>query len=429
MMVLGVRARMLTVGAVLAVLVCTLAAPTLLAQPAGPAWETLSLPGPVYRLFTPDGGVLYALAGSGLYRSDDGGGTWALVPVPHETQTGGGVFGIRWAPSNASLGDAWQPIEKYHVAIDPSNALTIYADTVEGLGKSMDGGQTWTTVLPLVGPTGREAVLQIAVSPADSRLVYVTTGLTPHMSAAYELRRSRDGGATWETVKTASGAAGYWLYPLYPDPRDPAVLVAAFGCSNRSPTNTISWSWDQGESFPDWSYIDGCVVGMSHDPATGRLYIITRQDNFTPTSTDISVSTSQGKLKLILRLDNVVERSNLRRAETTVTALVPTPNDAGVLYVGIQDYDHQRTRGNRLDTDVSAGVVKLTYHEKITDTTGDSTSERPFERRVTDQSYASEISRPGMGWVYDLALSDDGSYLYAATENGLWRLPDPTHQP
>src|SRR3954471_7789701 len=58
-------------------------------EPRSLPWETLSPPGPVYRLFMPAGGVLYALAGSGLYRSDDGGSAWILVPIPHQTQSSG----------------------------------------------------------------------------------------------------------------------------------------------------------------------------------------------------------------------------------------------------------------------------------------------------------------------------------------------------
>ena len=63
---------MLAVGLTLLALI--LPASDLSAQErTGSPWETLSPPGPIYRLFAPAGDVLYALAASGLYRSDDAG--------------------------------------------------------------------------------------------------------------------------------------------------------------------------------------------------------------------------------------------------------------------------------------------------------------------------------------------------------------------
>src|SRR5262249_52279323 len=152
---------------------------------------------------------------------------WQHVPVPHKTQTGGqGVFGTPWAPPCCRDAD-WQAFERDRIAVDPHDPRGIYADIVEGLGKSTDGGQTWTIVLPFRMRDGSRApVLQIAVSAADSQIIYETNGKRRLSDDLYELHRSRDGGATWETIRTESFPSGFWIYPLYPYPTDPNGLSA-----------------------------------------------------------------------------------------------------------------------------------------------------------------------------------------------------------
>jgi len=66
--------------------------------------------------------------------------------------------------------------------------------------------------------------------------------------------------------------------------------------------------------------------------------------------------------------------------------------------------------------------------------------ERPTSGRIlryalepssTDSEYGPwrDLAITSQGRLLDLAVSTDGQFLYAATENGLWRLPDPLHQP
>lgn len=92
--------------------------------------------------------------GIGLYRSEDGGRTWAETPlVPRD------VAGVA-----IHAGEVW-------------------AATLEGLWRSDDRGETWTEVL-------EGEVLSVAFHGDD--------GLA--MTMAGEVLRSRDGGASWEVV-------------------------------------------------------------------------------------------------------------------------------------------------------------------------------------------------------------------------------------
>jgi len=136
-------------------------------------WETVrpsGLPGLDLHGFavdSTDGETLYAaVAGEGLYRSSDGGGTFSLV----SEEVGGSVFGLAILPGGRVLA----------------------ADSNRGVLASDDGGASWNVVLqaPVVG---------LAVNPADARVV-LAAGAAVHLS--------QDGGRTWRKVFTPRDGGG-----------------------------------------------------------------------------------------------------------------------------------------------------------------------------------------------------------------------------
>jgi photosystem II stability/assembly factor-like uncharacterized protein len=121
-------------------------------------------------------GVIY-LGGdvNGMYRSDDGGKTWKII---NNNIAGYGVFSI---------------------AVDPSNPETVYAATDQGLSKSTDAGETWTTLphsgkseLRLTGEKGK-STHNIAVDPSNSNVVYLGNPVG-------KVYKSTDGGQMWTKV-------------------------------------------------------------------------------------------------------------------------------------------------------------------------------------------------------------------------------------
>jgi len=88
---------------------------------------------------------LFAGACSGIYRSLDGGGTWASL----ERAVGA-------------------PFRTYVVARDPRSAHVVFAGTSRGLLQSPDGGTTWRTLSP-------RTARSIAFDPADPRRIFVAT--------------------------------------------------------------------------------------------------------------------------------------------------------------------------------------------------------------------------------------------------------------
>ena len=145
-----------------------------------------------------DGNSLYAaVAGEGLYRSLDGGRTFAVV----SEEVGSNVFGLSVTPTGRVL------------VADPSS----------GVSASDDGGKTWRVVLG-------EPAIGVAVNPVDSEIVLATGS---------GIFLSRDGGANWTTVRVVEGGFG----PVAWAPSAPRVGYAIGGGRTLYATRDGGASW------------------------------------------------------------------------------------------------------------------------------------------------------------------------------------------
>ena len=187
--------------------------------------------------------TLYAGADRALFKSLDGGNSWAaitndslpLIPSnknnavyslaldPHAPGTvyaglyTGGVFksvdgGVSWA--SASSGLASSPI--YALAIDPATPTTLYAGTYAGIFKSTDGGASWA--LASNGLTNLH-VHTLAVDPASTTTIYAGTE-----RQGGGVFKSTDGGASWSAVN--NGITELYVSSLAVDQQEPNVIYA-----------------------------------------------------------------------------------------------------------------------------------------------------------------------------------------------------------
>ena len=229
--------------------------------------------------------------GNGVYKSVDGGGTWAHLGLTDAQQ----IPNLAVDPRNpdrvfiAALGHPYGPNEERgifrstdggrtfqkvlykdentggnDVDIDPSNPDVVYATMWEerqgpwenavwagtggGIFKSTDGGTTWT---PLT--KGLPVVVQanLAISPANPRRLYAAVagtdkpGLLDQARGTGGIYRSDDAGESWTLVSSdprPTGRIGGGDLPMpIPHPKDPDTLVVA---------STVSWkSTDGGKSW------------------------------------------------------------------------------------------------------------------------------------------------------------------------------------
>ncbi len=232
----------------------------------------------------------------GVFRSQDGGRTWAKVLYKDEN-------------TGASA-----------VALDPSNPDIVYAvlwaarqgpwengewqGPESGLFKSADGGTSWRKLANGL-PTFAEGLgrIGVAVSPVDSRRLYATVDASPEKAGIYvsddagesftrvngearvwgrggdfaELRahpknrdevwaaniatyRSTDGGKTFTPVKGAPGGDDYHTIFIHPENPDVILLAADQGA-------TISVN--AGATWSSW-----------YNQPTAQLYHVSTDDRF-----------------------------------------------------------------------------------------------------------------------------------------------------
>ena len=177
----------------------------------------------------------------GLYKSVDGGASWArILNVDEDT----GVV---------------------DVALDPENPQIVYAATYQrrrrpfgfhgggpgsALWKSTDGGESWIRLNDLAPgnglPEGEVGRIGISIFQSDPRIVYVSVeqGLRYNASTAYEERaagvyRSEDRGESW-TFMSDWNPRPMYASQILVDPSDDQRIYMV---------NAFSWSDDGGKNF------------------------------------------------------------------------------------------------------------------------------------------------------------------------------------
>jgi len=191
-------------------------------------------------------------AEGGVFRSEDGGATWAAA------------FADQTALSVGSI------------AAHPTDSDVVYVGTGEEAGggfsydgegvlRTLDGGSTWTNLgLAEVRRIGR-----VAIDPADPARIFVAAvGGLHHRDEHRGLYRSTDGGASWDKVLYIQDDTG--AVDVAIDPQDPQRIFAAM------------WQRNRGDHQ---SYYGGAASGIHRSTDGGDSW--SQLTNGLPTGADV----------------------------------------------------------------------------------------------------------------------------------------------
>lgn len=222
-----------------------------------------------------DDNILYLCLGDadyystdyGIWKSTDGGATWAAAntgignrmaveilmdPTNHDVlvaATNNGIYktingGTTWTASNLSTGSFRDMKAK------PGSNNILYACTATNFYYSNDFGSTWTAATSGVTPPGGNGGMRMAVSNNDPQRVYLLTTGGNGM-----VMRSNDGGLNFTTVYNSStqclvcydgsptsGSQGNYNIDINANPVNANELIAIAHCVWRSTDGGATWS-------------------------------------------------------------------------------------------------------------------------------------------------------------------------------------------
>ena len=215
-----------------------------------------------------DPSILYAAADTDVFKSVDGGATFAPTGLGHYVRhividarppgilyaaTGdAGIFkstdaGATWNPANAGM----ENHVMWDLALDPADPLRLFAASSGGSGSpgglfvTADGGGTWSPVdlgIPVNVATA------VTSDPTDASRVYVGAGTSILKGSVFV---SADGGSSW--VLSNRGLSGYFSYAVA---GHPAQGGAAYGVSGSRVYRT-------DDSGADWTLRGDTGFGLT----------------------------------------------------------------------------------------------------------------------------------------------------------------------
>lgn len=220
-----------------------------------------------------DSQVVYVgTASSGFYKTTDGGATWAAL----SPSMGHPVVNLASYRDTLLTGLA----DYTSIVIHPSAPETVYAavpgDKVVGAGvrKSIDGGQSWSSVNNGLSTFGAgHPIRELDVDPNDASTLYAVGS---ELFTGASVFKTSDAGGSWAHADSGLFAPGDSLISfagLSIDPVQPDVLYAGKSLDGtfRSADGGASWSMSS-EFEPD------CLIASKLEGST--LYAVAALDEF-----------------------------------------------------------------------------------------------------------------------------------------------------
>lgn len=207
-----------------------------------------------------------ATAGGGVWKTIDGGTTWAPLTDNQATLVTGAIAVAPGNPNVIYVGTGEANLGPSKTVIGRNNIS--YG---RGVLRSADGGASWILEPGNAGVNefDRRTISRIVVDPLDPNTVYLTVGAqaTNGLAGNTGVWKSTNGGLSW-TDTTAAISTTAAFSDLAMDPSNRLVLYAAVGDPNGNAASGLYKTTDGGAH---WTALTNFPTGT--DPHVGRITI------------------------------------------------------------------------------------------------------------------------------------------------------------
>jgi photosystem II stability/assembly factor-like uncharacterized protein len=262
-----------------------------------------------FRVSSP--GEVWQVADVGrVFVSTDTGVNWSETINPRRSGTGfryGSIYALATAPSNSAIiyalkngfgiyrsrdgGSSWTFLENseidysYSIAVHPSNPNVIFSGFLpkpfQDFGmvrRTTDGGDSWDTILTVPNSTG---VASVAIDVKHPDTVYAGS-----VGSRGEIYKTANGGETWARLNEQFTMLTVWGQPqLVADPRNESIVYI---------TTWLGGTWKSSDAGSNWTLLKGAPLSgtaISIDPRSSRtIYLADRTAPKVWRSTDAGAS-------------------------------------------------------------------------------------------------------------------------------------------
>ncbi|MBX2815772.1 MAG: glycosyl hydrolase [Saprospiraceae bacterium] len=191
-------------------------------------------------------------AGGGVWRTQDGGGTWECISDGYFGGSIGAIAVSEKDPNVIYVGEGEQTVRGN-------------VSSGRGLWKSVDAGKTWSHI----GLDESEHIGRIRIHPDNPNVVYVAAmGNLWKPNEQRGLFRSTDGGASWEKILYVSDKAG--AVDVVLDPNNSRIMYCGtwqikrngYRMDSGGPGSKLWKSTDGGDTWTDLSNQKGLPEGV-----------------------------------------------------------------------------------------------------------------------------------------------------------------------
>ncbi len=348
-----------------------------------------------------------AAAGGGIWKTTDGGTTWAAL-TDGQASLNMGAIAVTHAGSNtiiyAGTGEANLGVSK--IALNRDN---IYPG--QGILVSMNGGSTWTLNAGPGNAFVRQTFSRIVIDPTDATgmTAYAAVGSnatnSPTDGSGHPINKgiykTTNGGGTWTLVTgsiTGSSETAFSDLAIAPS----GTIYAAIGDS--ADLGLINGIYESTNGGGSWTKLSGGAPDGAADPRVGRITLALAKNNPSILYASVAETGASGRTAGALR-----EMVTTTNGGTTWNLLAATPNYMG----SAGDYD------TALLTDPTGTIVYAAGQDDVITSANSGASWTNIDTGVNGV---------GPHGDYHALVFDQSGRVLAGSDGGIWAAQQP-HQP